>query len=74
MCAFANTAGIAVLNKKILKKGIEFIDKPVMNHPVSKISGKNFSFYRFVYNKCDAATKLIVAFVNIINKFKNILL
>ena len=70
MCAFTHTAGVAVLNKKILKKGIEFIDKPMMNYSVSKISGKDFSFYRFVYNKGDAAARTVASIFNFIFELK----
>ena len=70
MRAFAHTAGIAVLYKKILKKGIEFIDKPVMNHSVPKIRSKDFTFYGFVYNKGDATARTVASIFNFIFELK----
>ncbi|MEJ7740452.1 MAG: hypothetical protein WKF97_23795 [Chitinophagaceae bacterium] len=59
MGSFAGPAGIAVVNKFLFTKRVEFVDKVMMHHPVFKIGRKNFPLYRFVYNKGNASLGLV---------------
>jgi hypothetical protein len=72
MGSFSCTTGVSVFNKNIFKKGIQFFDQPVVNNPISKLSSKNLSFYRFCYNKSNTSTQLVGSISDIVGQFKNI--
>ncbi len=54
MGTLALSTAIAVVYKGFLKYGRDVAVNQMMQHPVTKIGGKNFSFYGFVNNKADA--------------------
>ena len=45
-----------------------------MNNPISKLSGKHLSLYRFCNNKSNTSTWLIGSISDIVGQFKNIFL
>lgn len=61
VCPFTRAASITVINEIIFKNRVQFVDDQVMNNPVAEISGKNFPFYRFVYDKGDGFAWLVSA-------------
>jgi hypothetical protein len=66
MSAFAFSTAVAVIYKGFLKYWGNIIVYQMMNHPITKISGENFTLNRFLYYKTDAPVRLVCSCNNTI--------
>jgi hypothetical protein len=66
---FTYATRVTVIDKGFLKQRIKFTNDKMMHHPVAKVGGKDFSFYRFIDNKGNGLARLVTAVIYFSTKF-----
>ena len=72
MSAFPFPAGKRMVNKSPLKVRLNFTDQKVVDNPIGKISGKDFSNFGVGINKADGTLGLVGIVVELFLQIKQV--